>query len=131
MLRAMTKGTPALLAGMLALSAGLGGNAAAQDVNVEEVLRCLDHPEVGPEQCNEARDLILNNCTTCHTFVPIVLQQSDEGAWRGLLDRHRSRATKLSEEDFNLIHQYLSANFNPENEPPELPPALLETWTDY
>lgn len=105
--------------------------ADAQDVNLDEIFRCVDDPDVDQADCDVARNLILNNCTTCHTFVPIVLQQNDAGAWNGLLDRHRDRAGHVSEEEFETIREYLIANFNDDLQPPEVPPQLLETWTDY
>ena len=128
--------TASVTVGLLAGAAGIGGvfethPASAQDVDVQEIFRCVDHPEVGPEHCDEARSIILNNCTTCHTFVPIVLMQNDSGAWTGLLERHRDRAVRLSDEEFETIREYLAANFNEDLEPPELPPALLDTWTSY
>lgn len=107
------------------------GPARAQDLDMEEVFRCHETPEVPAETCNEARSLILDNCTTCHAFVPIVLQQFDAEGWNGLLDRHRPRVPQLSDEQIETIGAYLAANFNPDYEPPELPPELLEQWTDY
>jgi mono/diheme cytochrome c family protein len=105
--------------------------AAAQDIDLQEIFRCVDHAEVDEADCDHARSLILNNCTACHTFVPIVLQQFDAGGWRGLLDRHRDRVEHLPDADVEAVHQYLTANFNEEFEPPELPPELLATWTAY
>ena len=107
--------------------------AQAQDLNMDQIFRCTEHEEVDQEHCAEARQIILNNCTVCHTFAPIVMQQWTEGEWRGLLDRHvgGGRVDQLSAEQVDTIHAYLAANFNEELPPPELPPALLETWTSY
>lgn len=114
------------------------GLAAAQDVNIEEIFWCVPQEEQGStssgqsfEACQRARTLILTNCTVCHTFVPIVLQQFDENGWRGLIDRHRPRVAHLSEEEIQLVLAFLSEHFNPENPPPELPPELLGNWTSY
>jgi mono/diheme cytochrome c family protein len=104
--------------------------SSAQDVqvNLDEVFRCVDTDKA---VCAEARELILNNCTLCHTFAPIVLQQFDSAGWQGLLDRHRERVPQLSDEQIKTIHTYLSANFNQQLDPPELPASLLKAWTDY
>jgi len=103
----------------------------AQDLDMESILRChTDEPE-GQALCDEGRNIIIENCTACHTFVPIVLQQFDEAGWKGLLDRHHARASALSEEQFETLGNYLALNFNEEQEPPELPAELLNNWTAY
>lgn len=108
-------------------------------VDIKEMLPCEleDVPGLTTEEqaelarCLQARGLILENCTLCHTFVPIVLQQFDEGAWTGLIDRHRVRVTHLSEDEIQTIRWYLIRTFNPDNPPPPVPPELLEDWTSY
>jgi hypothetical protein len=77
------------------------------------------------------RELLLNNCQNCHTFVPIVVLQMNQEAWqRNSLD-HRERVTTLTDEEFKILYEYLAANFNPDRPVPELPKELLETWTSY
>jgi mono/diheme cytochrome c family protein len=77
------------------------------------------------------RELLLNNCQNCHTFVPIVVLQMDKDAWyRNSLD-HRERVTTLNDEEFKTLYEYLAANFNPDRPVPELPKELLESWTGY
>jgi hypothetical protein len=79
----------------------------------------------------EGRDLVLNNCQNCHTFVPIVVLQMEEAAWtRNSID-HRERVTQLSDEDFKTLYAYLKANFHPGRPVPTLPKELLDTWTSY
>ena len=77
------------------------------------------------------RDLVLNNCTTCHTFVPIVVLQMSKEAWERNSRDHRERVKALSDADFQVLYQYLVANFNPNRPVPKLPPELLQTWTAY
>jgi len=105
----------------------------AQGVDMDTVFRCSAGDDAGKANCQEARELILNNCTVCHTFVPIVMQQFDQGGWQSLLDRHvgGGRVDQLSPEQVGKIRDYLAANFNAEQPPPDLPPELLETWTSY
>lgn len=107
--------------------------ASAQDVNLDVIFRCAATDEPGKAGCLEARNLITNNCTVCHTFVPIVMQQFDAAGWTGLLDRHiqNGRVNQLSPEQLTAIHDYLAANFNGSLPPPDLPPELLATWTSY
>lgn len=107
--------------------------APAQEVNLDEIFRCAATDDPGKAQCLEARGLITNNCTICHTFVPIVMQSFDAAGWTGLLDRHRQngRVNQLTDAQITAIHDYLSANFNGSLPPPDLPPELLATWTAY
>lgn len=77
------------------------------------------------------RELLLNNCTGCHTFVPIVVLQMTKEAWERNSRDHRGRVAALSDADFKTLYQYLIANFNPDRPVPKLPKELLDTWTSY
>ena len=77
------------------------------------------------------RDLVLNNCTSCHTFVPIVILQMTKEAWERNGRDHRERVTGLSDADFEILYEYLIANFNPARLVPALPRELLDAWTSY
>ena len=77
------------------------------------------------------RDLVLNNCQSCHVWVPIVILQMDKDAWRRNSLEHRGRVEALRDEDFETLYRYLSSTFTPERPVPELPAALLEAWTTY
>jgi hypothetical protein len=96
-------------------------------------------PESRPAKVNldqifppgRGRDLVLNNCTTCHTFVPIVVLQMSKEAWERNSRDHRERVKALSDADFQVLYQYLVANFNPNRPVPKLPQELLQTWTAY
>jgi mono/diheme cytochrome c family protein len=75
------------------------------------------------------RDLLLNNCQTCHTWVPIVVLRMDEAAWYRNGLNHRGRVEALSDDDFETLYAYLSSTFTPERPVPALPDALLQSWT--
>jgi hypothetical protein len=77
------------------------------------------------------RALVINNCTTCHTIVPIVVLQLNEDAWKHWRTIHRSRVPALSDADFNTLYDYVRTNFNPSKPVPKLPQDLLDTWTSY
>lgn len=77
------------------------------------------------------RELLLNNCQSCHTWVPVVVLQMQEDEWYRWSIEHRQRVTGLSDEEFQTLYDYLVVNFNPDRPVPELPPALLESWTTY
>ncbi len=91
-----------------------------EKVNLEEIF------PPGP-----GRDLVLENCQNCHTFVPIVVLQMDKDAWqRNSLD-HRERVTTLTDGQFKTVYDYLTTNFGPHRPVPKLPKSLLKTWTGY
>lgn len=101
-------------------NSGGGAGSGVTKVNMDEIF---------PQ--GAGRDLVLNNCQNCHTFVPIVILQMDEDAWtRSSLD-HRPRVTGLSDDEFKTLYTYLKANFNPSRPVPKLPKELLESWTTY
>jgi cytochrome c5 len=77
------------------------------------------------------RELVLNNCTSCHTFVPIVILQMNKDEWERSSRNHRSRVPGLSDDEFKTLYTYLVANFNPDHPVPVLPKELLATWTTY
>lgn len=77
------------------------------------------------------RELVLNNCTSCHTFVPIVILQMTKDAWERNSREHRERVNSLNDADFRALYDYVTANFNPTRPIPRLPKELLETWTSY
>ena len=107
-------------------------SAVAQDLDMEAVFRCSEET-VARADCLAARETIVNNCTSCHTFVPIVMQSFDGDGWRGLLIRHveNGRVNQLSPETVEQLRLYLAENFNGSEPPPELPAGLLATWTSY
>ena len=62
--------------------------------------------------------------------IPQLLQMQEDEWFRWSVE-HRQRVSGLTDEEFDTLYQYLVANFNPERPVPELPPALLESWTSY
>ena len=123
-----------LLASALTPLAGCGGSApagaqqAAAPAASSGPVR-VDIDEIFP--AGPGRDLLLNNCQNCHVWVPIVVLQMDEAAWFRNSLEHRSRVEGLSDEEFELLYDYLSSTFTPDRPVPELPAALLEAWTSY
>jgi len=75
------------------------------------------------------RELLMNNCQTCHTWVPIVVLPMDAAAWYRNGLNHRGRVEALSDEDFATLYAYLSSTFTPDRPVPALPEALLQSWT--
>ena len=85
--------------------------------------------DVFPE--GAGRDLVLDNCQSCHVLVPILVLPLDEAAWYRSSLEHRERVEGLTDTEFEALYEYLASNFTPDKEAPELPPALLDSWTTY
>ena len=106
-----------------------GGKALPPQPDAKTVAAKVNIDEIFPP--GDGRDLVLNNCQNCHTFVPIVVLQMDADAWtRNSID-HRERVTTLTDDEFKTLYTYLRANFHPGRPVPNLPKALLDTWTSY
>jgi hypothetical protein len=95
--------------------------AAGGSINIESYF---------PE--GEGREETLTSCAGCHSFAPLIIAQKSPDAWRLTMREHRSQYMEsLSDEDAAVITAYLIANFNPDKPVPELPPELLEGFTNY
>lgn len=89
----------------------------------------LDMDAIFPPE--EGRDLVLNNCQGCHVWVPIVILQMDESQWYRNSLEHRERVEGVTDEEFEVLYDYLVSTFTPDRPIPELPESLLEAWTSY
>lgn len=99
----------------------------AQDLDFDVIFNCKADGPLGsqtPEQCLETRDTLLNTCTACHTFVPIVKAQKSPDAWDATLGVHRPRVPGLTDEQFEALREFLKSHFNDQLPPPTLPPEL-------
>jgi hypothetical protein len=118
---------------LTATALALGTPAWSQEVNIEEIFWCNEGEPTGeqsPEQCLASRDAVLTNCTSCHTFVPIVKAQKTPEQWSAMLQAHRENVSSMSDDDFQQLQAFLAEHFNPENTPPTLPPALEALGTN-
>lgn len=68
--------------------------------------------------------MLLNNCTSCHSFVCAVTGQRTVDYWQTVKTGHRERVSSLSDDDFNALFTYLADNFNDKKPVPALPPEL-------
>jgi hypothetical protein len=76
------------------------------------------------------RELVLNNCTNCHSIVPIVTGKKAKPAWDSIKANHLQRVSGMNRDDVNVVFDYLVANFGPNNPEPQLPRELLEAGTE-
>lgn len=70
------------------------------------------------------RELTLNNCTSCHSFVCVVRGQRTEEHWNTTKATHRGRVSSMNDADYAEVFAYLTEHFNDKNPEPELPPEL-------
>jgi cytochrome c5 len=104
-------------------------SVAAESPAAAQPTAKLNIDEIFPP--GKGRDLVLNNCTNCHTIVPIVVLQMTKDAWDLNAREHRDRVTALTDAEVAVLYEYLAANFNPDRPVPKLPEELLKTWTAY
>jgi hypothetical protein len=74
---------------------------------------------------------VLQNCTNCHSIVPIVLSQHDANGWQTHRLNHENRVAGLTKEEKDLVWAYLIQNFQPGRQLPDLPPDMLKGETGY
>ena len=101
--------------------------AVAQGIDISVVFNCDAGGPLGeqtPEECVASRDATLTNCTSCHTFVPIVKAQKPADLWDATLEVHRSRVPNMNDQDYAQLAEFLKAHYNETLTPPTLPPAL-------
>lgn len=75
------------------------------------------------------RELVLNNCLSCHSIIRIVWGPRTEGEWQGVRLRHRERVRALNDDNFNTLFAYLRENFSPDKPYPRLPQWYLDSVT--
>lgn len=127
-------GAALVLAPVLALAIDFAPTPLrAQGLDIEKVFNCAADGPLGvqtPEQCLAARDLVFNNCTSCHTFVPIVKAQKAPDAWNAHLEAHREKVPEMSAEDYETLSDFVKAHYNETEPVPELPPELENLGTN-
>lgn len=78
------------------------------------------------------QDLVFQNCTNCHNWVPLVFARFDKAGWEQNRSNHENRVTAMSQADKDFLYNYLITNFPPDKEPPDnIPQELLDQWTSY
>jgi hypothetical protein len=69
----------------------------------------------------EGRNLVINNCSACHSFVRIVAAQRPKSAWVMVKAKMRPNVPSLTDEEANTLFNYLAENFNDTKPAPCLP----------
>ncbi len=75
---------------------------------------------------SRARDLILENCGTCHSFVCAFRGQRTVEHWQTIKRDMRDKVSQLSDQDYDTMFAYLEVNFNDQKPEPQLPPEFQQ-----
>jgi hypothetical protein len=68
----------------------------------------------GPVPHGPGRDILLTTCTSCHDLMRIKLGRRTAEEWEETLITMLNEGALLSDQEFDLIHHYLSLNYNVE-----------------
>jgi len=71
-----------------------------------------------------ARDLLLNNCSNCHSFVCAVIAQRSKEHLESVKATHRERVSGLTDTELDELFNYLYENFGDQKPAPVLPEAF-------
>ena len=103
-------------------------SAVTSDVQPVPAVPASEEPatiaDIFPE--GEGREVVLNNCASCHAVACTAIGQRSDGRWQDLREAHREHVPSLSEEDLSRAFAYLSANFGADNPEPNVPSRFLE-----
>lgn len=72
------------------------------------------------------RELVLRDCTTCHSFAPVIMGQRPKARWLSLKEDHKDKASGVTSADYDLEFDYLMENFNDTKPEPKLPDWFLK-----
>ncbi len=70
------------------------------------------------------KELVLDNCGTCHSPACPVFGQRTADHWQSVKQNHRNRVSGMSDADYNTLFDYLEQNFNDKTPEPNASPAL-------
>jgi cytochrome c5 len=99
--------------GMIVL-VGFIGTAAVRDLHAAAVGEGQpgQEPSASAEQPEPAAlSLIRTRCTACHGVDQVFLQRKNEEDWRDTIQRMIDRGTDVTEEEQEVITQYLIENY--------------------
>ena len=65
----------------------------------------------GPIPDGPGKEIVLNTCTMCHDLNRIKLGRRSSEEWEETLISMLNEGAPLSDENFNIVHRYLSKNF--------------------
>jgi hypothetical protein len=98
-----------------------GTPSASEDTTPQAQATADPNDPLGFMPVGAGRELLLANCSTCHSFICGVIGQRTEGALRSVRSTHLERVSGMSEEELDTLFAYLHDNFGDDQPAPELP----------
>jgi mono/diheme cytochrome c family protein len=74
----------------------------------------------------EGRQIVLNNCSSCHAVACAAMGQRPASRWSELREAHREHVPSLSDDDLRTAFAYLQTHFDDQQPEPYIPPQFLE-----
>lgn len=115
---------------LIAIGVAVAGPSQAQGLDVNAVMPCAPPAHSGkqaPDVCEQSRGLFMQNCTSCHTVIPVVRMQKPDAEWDATLVRHREKMSEAEDADLDLIKQFLKDHFRPDRPQPNVPQELIDS----
>jgi hypothetical protein len=120
--------------GLIACEAGAPGHTGGQTSSVspaQAAPAAKPAAPAGPEPANVAevfpagagRDVVLNNCGSCHNLACSAIGQRTSARWQSLKESHKD---KVTDGDAAAAFAYLQSHFNDANPEPKVPPKFLQ-----
>jgi len=72
------------------------------------------------------RELVLNNCSSCHAVACSAIGQRTAARWDSLKEDHRDKAASLGQQELDTIFAYLKSHFDDSQPEPRVPAEFLE-----
>lgn len=69
----------------------------------------------GADRENKARELVLDACTACHTLDRVKVQRLTSNEWRQEIAGMLSEGVPLTDDEIDLVVDYLARHFGPDN----------------
>jgi hypothetical protein len=80
--------------------------------------------QIFPPGSLKERELVLYNCGSCHSWVCAVIGQRAPESWNSTKATHADRVSGLSQDDLDMLFNFLAENFNDTKPEPNLPEEL-------
>lgn len=84
----------------------------------------IDMDAIFPAGYETERTLVINSCSSCHSWVCVVINQRPVAHWGTVQKTHQDLVSGLNNEQLDLVFGFLSENFNDTKPEPELPDIL-------
>lgn len=99
-------------------------NASQRVTSAAQTPNKLDMDAIFPP--GDGRDLVLDNCLTCHGFPRIVLTQRSTERWASVRESMGARVPSLTPEQVERLFAYLETNFSDQRPEPPVPRWFLD-----